>query len=179
MDDDRMEIDETSEPKRRGRPPLNRAAPRSEPVREAVRSDGRRRRHATNDDRFALPGDVPEGLSYEWKRLAVLNKEDPFYIQSMRENGWEPVDASRHPGWMPNGYTGAIVKDGMMLMERPQELTDEANAEMRQTAQNQVRDQIVQLGIASPGEFARQNRGGKPLVNVSREYHAPMPVDGD
>lgn len=133
-----------------GRPPTaNR-----EPVHTART---RRRRFNNTDDRFALPMDeIPEGSTYEWKRFSVHGQEDPFYIAHQRQQGWEPVDPKRHPNWLPEGYQGnTIIKDGLLLMERPIELTMEARDETRKASRRQIDDQKAQLGMTPNGQLPR------------------------
>jgi hypothetical protein len=77
---------------------------------------------------------------------------------------------------MPVGYKGAeITRKGMVLMERPLEITQEArNVELRR-ARMQMRDKEAQLTQAKGGEFDRSNKGD-PLVKISKKYEAiPIP----
>lgn len=137
-----------------GRPPLR-------PPQEEQRAPIRRRRRLLNEDKFALPhGIVPDGMSYEWKMHSVYGKEDPFYIQGLRENGWEPVDAVQHPELVPPGYKGAIIKDGQMLMSRPKELTEEATQELNEAARVQYRSKLSSASIRATAD------GGAPITNV-------------
>jgi hypothetical protein len=46
------------------------------------------------------------------------------------KNGWRPVPADRHPGrYAPVGTKGNVLRGGMILMERPEALCDEARAD--------------------------------------------------
>ena len=96
-----------------------------EPIRESVREpvrgsrkevigrDGKvmSRKRGTNVDRFHVPEHlIPEGWSYEWKSQTIMGQENTAHMMHMAENGFTPVDASRHPGYfMPDGYTGAKI----------------------------------------------------------------------
>jgi hypothetical protein len=74
------------------------------------------------------------------------------------------------------GYKGAeITRKGMVLMERPLEITQEArNAELRK-ARMQMRDKEAQLQQTKGGEFERNNKGD-PLVKINKKYEAiPIP----
>lgn len=108
----------------------------------------RRRKATAVEDIFYIPvEEIPPGSSYEWKRYSVIGQEDPFYLAQMREQGWEPVSPKRHPTWVPPGYSQPyIIKGGMILMERPIELTEEARAEQRVLARQQVREAEARLG---------------------------------
>lgn len=143
------------------------------PVQRAVRSDAReaqreathsaprrtRRKKQNQEDTFYIPlGEIPDGSSYEWKRYSVNGQEDPFYLASMREQGWEPVDPKRHPTWVPPNYTlPHIIKGGQILMERPIELTEEARAESRQLARRQITEAEQRLGMTPKDTLTRQH----------------------
>lgn len=156
------------------RPVLRTARPEQrEPLHEANHGEARRtrRRKATvNEDMFYIPVDeIPEGSSYEWKRWSVNGQEDPFYIAGMREQGWEPVNPKRHPNWVPPGYSQPnIIKGGMILMERPLELTLEARAENRKLARTQVVEAEQRLGMTPNNTLTRQHDGVQP--RVVKEY---------
>jgi hypothetical protein len=118
----------------------------------------RRRKTTVNEDQFFIPMDeIPEGLNYEWKRWENVGQQDPFYIASMREQGWEPVNPKRHPTWVPPGYNEPhIIKGGQILMERPMELTLEARKELRQLSRTQVKEAEQRLGMTPKGEMTRE-----------------------
>lgn len=100
------------------------------------------RRMAEDGDRFAIdPAIVPDGWSYEWKRWSIYNQEDKGYMARLSGMGWTAVPAERHAGlFMPHDYKGSIIFDGLILMERPIELTIEARAEDKKKADKQVYD---------------------------------------
>ncbi len=116
---------------------------------------------------------IPDGWDYEWKAKFVVNEERPAYMTSMERAGWEPVPAERHPQFMPAGQAkGAIERKGMILMERPKELTDRAKARELRKARGQVQAKEAQLNDAPQGQFER--KGGK----VSKSYEAiPIPTE--
>lgn len=116
---------------------------------------------------------IPDGWDYEWKAKFVVNEERPAYMTSMERAGWEPVPADRHPAFMPAGHAaGAIERKGMILMERPKELTDRAKAKELRKAKGQVQAKEAQLNDAPQGQFER--KGGK----VSKSYEAiPIPAE--
>ena len=145
---------------------------------DAPRLRTRRRKATVNEDAYFIPIDeIPDGLSYEWKRWSNVGEHDPFYIASLREQGWEPVPPKRHPNWVPPGYNEPhIIKNGMILMDRPEELTEEARREMRQLSKRQVRDAEMKLGKTPDGEASRD---ADPRVRprVVKEYMRPVPVE--
>lgn len=132
---------------------LDEHVPDHEPPRVRTRS----RKATVNEDQFYIPLDqIPEGSNYEWKRWENVGLQDPFYIASMREQGWEPVNPKKHPNWVPPGYNEPhIIKGGQILMERPMALTLEARKELRQLSKTQVREAEQRLGMTAKGEATR------------------------
>lgn len=158
-------------PKPREEDPRARAARRALELREQATSDD------DGVDKFYIdPKMIPDGWSYEWKTFTVLGKENPSYQVSMAHKGWEAVPRARHPHLMPINYQGeTIEREGMILMERPLEITQEAKARDLRIARAQVRGKEEQLGGAAPGTFERDNKGAS-LVNVKKSFeNIPIP----
>jgi len=154
-----------------------RAEPRPEGQREQIRTRGRQR--SGTIDKFHIDANlIPEGMSYEWKRVSVMGAPDPSYDQHMAEQAWEPVDTSRHPQFMPVGHKGPIIRDGLMLMERPAALTQEARAEDRQMAREQVQVKERQLSNTPDGTFTRDHASARAVTKVSKSYE-PMAIPAD
>ena len=128
-----------------------------EAIREPVRTvAGKTRKRKSGSDQYYIdPSLIPPGVSYEWKREATYGAKDYSYTMGLQENGWEPVPAARHPNFMPPGYSGAIERGGLVLMERPIELTEEARQEDYQNALAPIRANAQRLGEAGPGEAPR------------------------
>ena len=139
-----------------------------EPVHEKPRVRTRSRTSANQVDQFYVDlKRIPSDVSVEWKRVTNMGQEDPFYIARMREQGWEPVNPKEHPDWvpLPPGYDKpSIIKEGLMLMERPKELTMQAEAEQRQLARNQIVEAEERLGKTPDGTLTRDHEGAKPKV---------------
>ena len=158
-----------------------RAEPRDDPRARAAQRAAELRLHASNDtdtpDKYAIPsGEIPEGWCYEWKRQSVYGKEDPSYQVAQAQAGWEPVDPKRHPALMPRGYAGhTIERDGMVLMERPQEITDDFNRRLLRESAKQMREQEERVGSAPQGQLQRHDAKGQSLAKVKHEY---APYDG-
>lgn len=127
------------------------------------------------EDRFRInPNEVPEGWTYEWKRKYVLGQADPSYEVELARKGWDPVPLSRHPHMMPVGTDmKTIERDGMILMERPKELTDEAKDVELRRAKSQVRQKEAQLSSTPDGTLTRDHPQTRP--NVKKDY-GPIPV---
>lgn len=129
------------------------------------------------DEYYIELGIIPDGWSYEWKTRTILGAEDPAHQVSLARKGWEPVPAKRHPELMPMSYTGTeITRKGMVLMERPLEITQEAQRRLLLAARSQMRDKEAQLSQPSKsGEFERTNKGD-PLVKINKKYESiPIP----
>lgn len=130
-----------------------------------------------------LPKDeIPEGSSYEWKRFSTVGEEDHFYLAEMRRQGWEPVDPKRHPNWVPQGYDKPnIVRGGLLLMERPIELTKEARDEVKALTNQRMIEAEQRLGMA-PKEAGSDTltRQHPDLKNrVVKEWGRVVPVHED
>lgn len=130
---------------------------------------------AGTDEFYIAPSDIPPGWDYQWKRHTLLGKEDPAYQVQLARAGWEPVKTRRHPHFMPDGSKDTfITRKGMILMERPLELTRQAERAERDKARKQVRNKEEQITAAPPGQFDRSNKGDS-MTSVKKGY-VPMPV---
>ena len=75
--------------------------------------------------------------------------------------------------FMPSGYKGPIVRQGLGLYERPMALTLEARAEERSKANAQRRGQMEQLGITVPTGFSTDHPRARAVVNKGLERSDP------
>lgn len=124
------------------------------------------------DEFYIDPAIIPEGWTYEWKRRLVINQEDPSYQVHLARMGWEAVPARRHPQLMPLGsHHQTIERKGMILMERPKEITDEARSIELRRARMQVRAKEEQLAAAPPGQFERNNKDAA-LVKIKKSFES-------
>lgn len=124
------------------------------PPRAAQRSEQRVQQRPlvirTGSNRFEFDRDViPDGMTYEWKRKSMFGAEDIENMINLDQNGWSPVPADRHPELMGRRAVvgGEIVRGGLMLMERPEEITEEARELDTFAARNQVAQQVQRLGL--------------------------------
>lgn len=168
--------------KKTERPPM-----RKEMREEAIESDDPReraakrtaelRKHNVNFDegvdKFAAPP-PPDGWTYEWKRKSVMGWEDMSYMSNLERMGWEPVPASRHANMMPKGYTGAIERDGQVLMERPKEITQEIRDIELKKARQQVQIKAGQLDPKGRGGLMDRD-DANANVKIKKGYE-PMQV---
>lgn len=161
----------------------------------AMSRDGQRltRRRIASGDPLDVPqNEIPTGWSYQWNPVTILNKGINEVMQGdllMYQNGWRPVPASRHAGrWTPVGFEGNIVVEGLRLEERPQSLTDEAQAEDEAHARAQVRDRtdalkLTQKQLPGAGVARSRGNGGGLKIDFNDDGNdIPRPqheIDGD
>lgn len=164
--------------------PALRADPKAESPRErAARRAAEIKKHLggldEGTDEFYIPPDIiPDGWTYEWKRHMIFNQEDPSYTVSLARDGWEPVPVDRcptHRAMMPENWKkGTIERKGMMLMERPREITEEVRRMDLMRARNQVRVKEQQLAATPEGTLPRDaDSRVRPRINKSYES---MPI---
>lgn len=124
-------------------------------------------------DKFATPK-APDGWSYEWKMKAVMGWVDPSHYNRITVGGWEPVEAKRHPEMMPKGYVGSIEREGMILCERPMEITEERRNRDLINARQQVKIKEGQLDPNSKGGLiSREDAHIAPKIKKGYE---PMQI---
>lgn len=77
------------------------------------------------------PEYVPDGMEYAWGTYSLLNVPRPSRMMELRQKGWEPVPADRHPDLAFAEFVesnaqmrGHIWRDGLILIERPEEYGD-------------------------------------------------------
>lgn len=91
----------------------------------------------------------PDGMTYEWKRKTMFGQEDNENMVNLEQNGWETVPADRHPELAGRRALagGEIVRGGLVLMERPEDITEESRELDTFAARNQVAAQVQRLGL--------------------------------
>jgi hypothetical protein len=155
----------------------NEEDPRARAARRAAEVRGHLGSMDDGTDIFALPP-APSGWSYEWKRKSVLGQEDPAHQVALRRMGWDPVPSARHPEMMPSdNVSNTIERKGMILMERPTELVEEARTIELQRARQQVNHKEAQLaGVPEGGLGNRDHPQVKPRIGKSYEA-MPIPKE--
>ena len=170
--------------RRPGRPKKNRVEANIEPAPKVARKPAKieSRYEIDEDDDFEglLPNIpkhiVPDGMRYEWARAKVFGQPDPSNIARREKRGWTPVPAERHPGlFLPKGTIGEIEIDGMMLVERAEELCKRSELKELRKAREQVWAKEQQLkggdvrGVTLDSQHPtalRQNRISKSYERV-------------
>ena len=122
---------------------------------------------STGGDQFDIPEDLLEdGWTYQWQAQTVYNEASNDLAQ-MYANGWRYVTSESRVGQfflLPGENANCIVRGGLVLMERPAELTALYVEETRQRTRVQY-DGLMDKSsdLAVPDGF--DNRG----KDVSRE----------
>jgi len=130
-----------------------------------------RRVRTSSSDPYFIPDAIraklaEEGFEYQWNVWSVLEKENRSERARMYNAGWRPVPADRHDGvFLPPGSKGDIVIGGLILEERPVELSNEARLEDKIAADEQVNGSRRQFGFAptAPG-FEGADKSNSPHV---------------
>lgn len=127
------------------------------------------RTHYATSDKFDVPLHfIPDGWTYQWlsqETVGKTNNNSHFFA-----NGWEPVPAKRHDGvFTQKGYEGHIVVDGMILVERPVQLTIEARLEEIKAAKSLLKTQNEQFQPKLPGARSSRYRGTEMRIKRDLE----------
>ena len=125
-------------------------------------------------DEFRAPM-APDGWTYEWKNKTVAGMDMHSYQVELARRGWEPVPVSRHPEMMPMESKSVVIeRKGMLLMELPTELVQEAKMAEKRRAVSQVKAKEAQLsGTPEGGLGHRDHAQVKPKISKGFE---PMPI---
>jgi len=151
------------------RPSMREEDPRVAAARRAAEIRGHLGNTEDSMDKFRTPP-APPGWEYEWKRRLLLGQEDPSYQVALARMGWEPVPTYRHPEMMPlQGNHPTIERDGMILMQRPGVISDEARAAELSRARNQVRVKEQQLNATPDGTLTRDHPSARPQIKKGYE----------
>jgi hypothetical protein len=130
---------------------------------------------------FDFPDSIKEeGWSYQWCRTATLGNAEGDHneIPLMTRAGWAPVNPSQLNGYFAseNKDRDHIVRDGLMLMERPQVMTDDALREAKQAA-----DAAFQRGLGHISDDMYSLPTGfvydRNAVRVNRDGYEQAPSD--
>lgn len=188
MSDEALALNEENDIRRpmRGRPPnvskLSNQAEmsneedsraRAKRLAEEIRAQ-REGREDDGVDEFRAP-EAPPGWAYQWKVKTVFNDEQTAHQNNLQRNGWTPVPVSRHPDFLPIGRKGNTIEHkGMILMELPEELVNDARNREKRIADMQVNQKAGHLDAAPGTMLAEQT--GKTKAKLSRSYAAiPIP----
>lgn len=134
-------------------------------------------------DEFYIPEHLKDpDWDYNWKRWSAVNAEDPGYINSLLRTGWEFV-SSKTPGmeiFLPRGWKeDFILKKGVVLMKRPQEISNLINGRQEKSAKEQVTVNQAKLR-GEPIAGAPRDNNGQPIAShgvsgAKRTIVGPIP----
>lgn len=157
------------------RPALNSRSEAEEYARQLLEDDVRS--DDVVDEFYISPDSVPDGWTYNWKRESTMGMNDNHHINQTLQNGWRPVQASRHPGIMPAGYEGPVRKKGLMLMELPAVLTERAMKKHIQESKAEILNSEKRLH-ETPGNTAPREEFPDRLKGVKRDWGAAPEQNG-
>lgn len=127
-----------------------------------------------NIDKFAIPREeIPDGWSYQWIAETVLNEPQTAALMDFQQKQWTPVPQDRHP-------TRPVRQGGLMLVERPKALTEEARQEEMQQAKDQLKANVEQFSPPSGLKATGGIRRGRPVSVSADGVAAPtLEIAGD
>lgn len=147
-----------------------------DPATGRVIAFGRTRKRRSDADQFHIPPEIiPDGWDYQWVTFSVYGQEQTANLVSMQENGWTPVPADRHAGmFMPAEHKGSIIRDGLMLVERPMALTIEARQEEHRKSRTQSNDARRLFGMRGAPEkgFVTDTPTARRVNGVTTSYES-------
>jgi hypothetical protein len=117
------------------------------------------------------PTAIPDGMSYEWRRVTYAGKEDVRHQARAHRRHWTPVPKKRHPEIVGREAAvtdpeGAITVDGLMLMERAAFISKEAAGLRDERAKERVRNQVKSLKLTPEGQLPRVRAQAKKKYNI-------------
>lgn len=163
--------------------PQREAEIRTEPVREEIRETRQRVRKG-----FVGSTDIPlslrekygaRGMDLQWVTVSVNGQPTPQVRAGYEVNGWQPLLGKDAPDiaslFMPKGWHGEIEVSGLVLMERPMELTLEARREEYAAAKQQLGAQVhkLQTGQIDGVSLDTQHPTARANTRLSREMLVP------
>ena len=113
------------------------------------------------DPLFVPPQVKRTNFAYQWISKSVLNSEDTIIkrrLMTFYRSGWKPVPGERGKGYffLPGEAVPATIEvGGQILVEKPKHIEDHARQLNERAAKTQLRDKLVEVGMASP-ENVRQ-----------------------
>jgi hypothetical protein len=165
------------------REPLRGAAPMLNPGEFRSRSGEILKFRPTGGGQFDIPEDLKEeGWSYQWQARTVYGDPTNSDLSQMYANGWRYVTPDSRVGQffcVPGENVDCIERGGLVLMERPQELTDmyveETNKLTRLQYENLMdksNDLQVPEGFENKGKKTSRERVLAPASKVNAALEA-------
>lgn len=152
--------------------------PRARAARRAAELRDNRAESFDGTDKFFVdPSVIPDGWDYEWKAKYVANQEQISQMMAYKQAGWEEVPTYRHPEMMAAGTTEpVIIREGLVLMERPKEISDEARRRLAREAREQVAGKEREISSYEDDHAVGEGQRGRIGSRVNKSYEAiPIP----
>lgn len=146
---------------------------RAETVRaEARPQTGRlQRKRRRTENPYDVPRElIPEGMSWEWKSESILGQRKDDHMAHLKDNHWRPVDQEKYPNLV-------CKKDGMVLMERPKYLTQDARREDLDIALERVQSVAQNVTETPSGQMTRAHPSVRANSRVHRDYNVAIAGD--
>jgi hypothetical protein len=161
--------------RREMRPPVRSDDPRAMAAKRAAEIRNNSSELDNGTDEYATPP-APDGWTYEWKRKSVMNMDDISHMNHVRRTGWMPVPVERHPEMMQVGAEGSIERKGMILMERPEEITNDFRNKDLRAARQQVQIKEGQMDPKGKGGLiSRDDAHVDP--KIKKDYNFAIPEE--
>ena len=159
------------------RPAPRAESPRERAARRAAELRDNREEGFDGTDKFYIDSSViPDGWDYEWKAKFVANQEQLSQMMAYKRAGWEEVPTHRHPEMMAAGTTEpVIIRDGLVLMERPKEISDEARRRLARDAREQVSGKEREISGYEDDHAIGEGQRARVGSKISKSFEA-MPI---
>lgn len=164
--------------------------PSSDPVQKKTRL----RKNASQRSMLDIPDEMLAkvrqdfGADLQWVTDSLLGQPTPQTRMGYEINAWEPVTPNMFDGifegmFTKRGHTGEITYEGLVLMHRPYELTEEARAEEAHARNSAL---AAQANMLKSGQIPGFSAGFEPdhptaLARnvVARSVKPPMEIPKD
>ena len=137
-------------------------------------------------DRLRIPESlIPAGMKLQWVTDSVLGQQMASHRASFERTGWTPVHQEDFDGqfngmFMPKNAPGEINLEGLVLMARPQELSDRAERldKMRAREQLEIKERQFRSGDLPGVTLDAQAKSAVESNRISRSFER-ITVPGD
>lgn len=132
-------------------------------------------RNRVSGDGYVNEFEIPESardpnFDLYWARTTTHGKPDPANINELYDNGWRPASPKNYSRVMPDMAGKEVIeRDGLMLMERPWALSQQAFDEQQQLAVELREIQTEAFGNRKlPKGFDKGRRSKDGKFNASK-----------
>jgi len=129
---------------------------------------------------------IPEGVDLQWVTDTILGQPQPQRRARFQRRGWQAVHCGDFDGrfdyFMPDGHTGEISVDGLVLHCRPMELTLQARKrdEFRARQQVAIKEQQIHGGDIQGVTLDTRHQTALRTNKVNKTYEQiPVPHDDE